>query len=132
MADSKSRKDADPAAAADAGPLSGESARRPSLGVRLVPVENSDQPVMANYVQVNVVPGMAFVDFGFLEPGMLNALPRLAKQGGKLPETVNGKLAVRVAMGYEALASLHQQTARLLQGLGAAAAAAKAKEKKAG
>jgi hypothetical protein len=127
MAESKSKKDADLTAT-----ITPEAnAKRPSLGVRLVPVENSDQPVMANYVQVNVVPGMAFVDFGFLEPGMLNALPRLAKQGGKLPETVNGKLAVRVAMGYEALASMHQQTARLLQSLSAAAVAA-AKEKKAG
>ncbi len=127
MADSKSRKDNDQAAAA---PAAGASAKRASLGIRLVPVDNSDQPVMANYVQVNFAAGIAFVDFGFLEPGMLNALPRVAKAGGKLPESIDGKLAVRVAMGYEAIASLHQQTARLLQGIGAAAAAAK--EKKAG
>jgi hypothetical protein len=125
MADGKSKKDADlttDTAAAGAG------AKR-SLGIRLLPVDNSDQPVMTNYVQVNVSPGVAFIDFGFLEPGMLSALPRVAKEGGKLPETVNGKLAVRVAMGYEAIGSLHQQLGRLLSGLGAAAAAA-AKERK--
>jgi hypothetical protein len=130
MADSKSKKDADPVAGAAESP-SGASANRTSLGIRLMPVDNSDQPVMTNYVQVNVAPGMAFIDFGFIEPGMLSALPRMAKQGGKLPESINGKLAVRVAMGYEALASLHQQLGRLMSGLGAAAAAA-AKEKKAG
>ena len=98
---------------------------RATLGIRLVPVENSDLPVTANYAQVNVLPGMAFVDFGFLEPSMLSALPRLAKQGGKLPENINGKLAVRVAMGYETAASLHQQLGRLLLSVTTAAAASK-------
>ena len=40
-------------------------------------------------------------------------------------ESVNGKLAVRVAMGYDAIANLHQQLGKLLVGLSAAAAAAK-------
>jgi hypothetical protein len=61
------------------------------------------------------------VDFGFLELGMLAALPRVAKQGGKLPERLNGKVAVRVAMGYDAMANLHQQLGRVLAGLGEAA-----------
>jgi hypothetical protein len=98
---------------------------RATLGIRLVPVENSDLPVTANYAQVNVLPGVAFVDFGFLEPSVLSALPRVAKQGGKLPESINGKLAVRVAMGYETAASLHQQLGRVLLGVTAAAAASK-------
>ena len=48
---------------------------------------------------------------------MLSALPRVAKQGGKLPESINGKLAVRVAMGYDGLANLHQQLGQVLNGL---------------
>ena len=71
------------------------------MGIRLAPVENSDQPVVANYCSINVSPGMAFIDFGFLEPGMLAALPRMARSGGKLPERLNGKLAVRVALFSE-------------------------------
>jgi hypothetical protein len=59
-----------------------------------------------------------YVDFGFLEPAMLAALPRVAKEGGKLPERLNGKLAVRVAMGYDTMANLHQQLGRVLAGLG--------------
>ena len=87
------------------------------MGIRLAPVGDSDQPVVANYTAVNLSPGMVFVDFGFLDPGMLAALPRVAKQGGKLPERLNGKLAVRVAMGYDAMANLHQQLGRVLAGL---------------
>jgi hypothetical protein len=129
MTDAKSQNGAEQInGSAAAAAASGASAKRASLGVRLLPVGNSDQPVMANYVQINAAPGMAFIDFGFLEPGMLNALPQVAKQGGKLPQSLNGKLAVRVAMGYESLAGLHQQLGKLLLGLGAAAAAAKGKK----
>lgn len=95
---------------------------RQRMGVRLAPANNSDQPVLANYVTVNAAPGMAFIDFGFIEPGLLAAIPRVAKQGGKLPQSVNGKLAVRVAMGYDGLAGLHQQIGRVLGGLRAASA----------
>jgi hypothetical protein len=91
------------------------------MGVRLAPVDNSDQPVLANYTAISPAPGMAFIDFGFLEPGLLAALPRAAKQGVKLPESVNGKLAVRVAMSYDGLAALNQQIGRVLAGLRAAA-----------
>src|SRR5262245_12021138 len=114
MADAKGKKDPEPAAAA---PEAAPQAKRASLGIRLVPVDNSDQPVLANYTALNVAPGMIFIDFGFLEPGMLMALPRVARSGGKLPESVNGKLAVRVAMGYDGLANLHQQLGRVLTGL---------------
>ena len=91
---------------------------------------NSDQPIVANYTALNVSPGMVFVDFGFIEPGMLSALPRMARDGGKLPESINGKLAARVALGYDALAQLHQQLGRVLAGLSEAASKA-AQQKKA-
>ena len=120
MADAKGKKDSEQTAAPDAAP----QGKRQSLGIRLAPVDNSDQPVLANYTALNVAPGMIFIDFGFLEPGMLTALPRVARQGGKLPESVNGKLAVRVAMGYDGLANLHQQLGQVLSGLRAARDAA--------
>jgi hypothetical protein len=43
--------------------------------------------------------------------------PRVAQQGGKLPESINGRLATRVAMSYDTLANLHQQLGNALQGL---------------
>src|SRR4051812_23472253 len=113
MADNKGKKETEQAVATP--DAAGEKGTR--LGIRLVPVGNSDQPVLVNYTSLNVSPGMVFIDFGFLEPGMLSALPRVAKQGGKLPESVNGKLAVRVAMGFDGLANLHQQLGRVLSGL---------------
>jgi hypothetical protein len=102
---------------ASGAPAQSNPDRPVGMAIHLEPVENSDRPVVANYTVVNLSPGMVFVDFGFLEPGMLAALPRMAKAGGKLPERLNGKLAVRVAMGYDALANLHQQLGRVLAGL---------------
>ncbi len=119
MADSPKKDDKPAPATADT--RAGAAPARPRMGIRLAPVDNSDQPVLANYTSISPAPGMVFIDFGFLEPAMLAALPRLAKAGGKLPETVNGRLAVRVAMGYDGLAALHQQIGRVLTGLQAAA-----------
>ena len=91
-----------------------------TLSLRLSPYNNSDQPVVSNVCNVHLAPGMVYIDFGFIEPGMLAALPRMAQQGEKMPEQVNGKLAVRVAMGYDTLAALHQQAGRILAGFNAA------------
>lgn len=63
---------------------------------------------------------MAFIDFGFLEPAFFAALLRAAKQDVKLPQPLNGKLAVRVAMSCDAMAALHQQIGPDLIGLKAA------------
>jgi len=87
------------------------------LNIRLAPVGNSDQPLLANFTRLNGAPGMVFVDFGFLEPAALSALSRLAQSGGKIPETLTGKLAVRVALGYDTLAALHQQLGQVIGGL---------------
>jgi len=123
MADAKGKKDDDKAATST--PDIPNAADRARLGIRLQPVANSDQPIVANYTNLNIAPGMVFIDFGFLEPGLMTALPRVARAGGKLPESVNGKLAVRVAMGYDGLANLHQQIGRMLNGLREASAKAK-------
>ena len=119
MAEAKGRKNGENDGGTGEGARAGGAPKATTarLGIRLTPVGNSDQPVVANYVSVNVAPGMAFIDFGFLEPGMLAALPRVAREGGKLPERLNGRLAVRVAMGYDALAGLHQQIGQVLAGL---------------
>ena len=126
MADAKGKKEDDKPAAST--PDTTKAADTKRLGIRLQPVDNSDQPVLANYTNLNISPGMVFIDFGFLEPAMLAALPRVARSGGKLPERLNGKLAVRVALGYDTLANLHQQLGRVLTGLSQAARAAGAKK----
>lgn len=121
MSDAKGKKQ-DEAPVAVAGPATAAAER--TLALRLTPVRDSDQPIVANCTALNVSPGMVFVDFGFIEPGVLAALPRVAREGDKLPEVINGKLAARVALGYEALARLHQQLGKVLAGLSEAASKA--------
>jgi len=127
MADQKGaqNKAGEVAAPTPAAPAAaGQESKNIGLGVRLTPVDDSDLPVVANYTAINVSPGMAFIDFGFIEPGMLAALPRMVQQGNKLPDNINCKLAVRVAMGYEAMSNLQQQLTQVLTNLQAGANAA--------
>lgn len=93
--------------------------KRKGTRVRLVPADNSDRPIVSNYSTINVSPGMVFIDFGFLEPSLLAALPRVAGTDGDLPESVNGRLAARMAIGYEAMANLHQQLGKAIDGINA-------------
>jgi hypothetical protein len=115
MANSKDRQ-ADTAEDAAAAPTAGAPAasqepRSVSLGVRLVPVDNSDQPLFANYTTVNATPGIAFIDFAFLEPSVLLALPHVEK----VPESINGRLVARVALAPDALQNLARQLNALLR-----------------
>lgn len=93
------------------------SEKTTGLNIRLAPTGSSDQPILANFTRINGAPGLVFVDFGFLEPAALSALSRLARSGGKIPETLNGKLAVRVVLGYDTLAALHQQLGQAVAGI---------------
>jgi hypothetical protein len=85
------------------------------LGIRLQPVEHSDQPVFSNFAMVQGASGMVFLDFGFLEPSVLPTVVRLAQKGGELPETVNGRLAARVVLGLDAAAQLARQLDQYLR-----------------
>ena len=88
-----------------------------ALSVRLVPVGTSDQPVSANHTTVSVAQGIAYLDFGFIEPAMLAGLARIAREGKTMPEKLEGKLVVRVAMGLDVLQRLDQQLQQVLAGL---------------
>ena len=88
-----------------------------ALNVKLSPVGNSDQPVAANYTTVGVAQGIAYLDFGFLEPGALGALARSAREGKEMPKSLEGRLAVRVALPLDVLLRLEQQLHQVLVGL---------------
>ena len=98
--------------------------QRLQLGIRLQPVNHSDQPVFSNFTVVQGAPGTVFIDFGFLEPSALPAVARLVQTGGKLPEIINGRLACRIALGLDAAAQLVQQLDQHLRGLQAQRAGA--------
>ena len=116
-----------------AEPSTAAGGQRVQLNMRLQPVNNSDQPVFSNFTVVQGAPGTVFIDFGFLEPSVMPAVARLAQSGGKLPESINGRLACRVAVGLDAAVQLVQQLDQHLRSVQAQAQqAAKAKGKEAG
>jgi len=92
-----------------------ETAPSRGVNVQLAPSGQSDQPIFANLTAVHPSEGFALIDFGFVEPGALAALSRLARGDKKMPERLNGRLAARVALSYGALAALHRQVGAVLQ-----------------
>jgi hypothetical protein len=85
-----------------------------ALNVRLKPGESSAHPRAANYTNVGVAQGIAYLDFGFIEPGLLGAIANTAKNGQAAPKGIEGQLVTRVAMGLDVLARLHQQIQQVL------------------
>ncbi len=74
------------------------------LNVRLKPSEPSAHPLATNYTNVGVAQGIAYVDFGFIEPALLGAIAKTAKDGQTAPKGLEGHLVSRVAMGVDASA----------------------------
>lgn len=89
------------------------AASRTAVGVRLIE-SPAGQPVLSNYSSAVPANGLVLIDFGFLEPAMLNALAKAAKSGGKVPKTVQGNLGARVALTPEAARAMMQQLERIL------------------
>jgi len=88
-----------------------------ALNVRLKPTDPSAHPRATNYTNVGVAQGIAYVDFGFIEPTLLAAIAKTAKDGQAAPKGLDGALVTRVAMGVDVLARLHQQIQQVLVGL---------------
>jgi len=70
-----------------------------------------------NYASVSVAQGIAYVDFGSIEPTLLVAITKTAKDGQAAPKGLDGALLTRVAMSVDVLARLHQQIQRVLIGM---------------
>ena len=88
-----------------------------ALNVRLKPSESSAHPRASNYTNVGVAQGIAYLDFGFIEPTLLDAIAKTAKDCQAAPKGLDGTLVARMAMGVDVLARLHQQIQRVLVGL---------------
>ncbi|MBS0182661.1 MAG: hypothetical protein JSS39_09685 [Nitrospira sp.] len=88
-----------------------------ALNVRLKPSESSAHPRAANYTNVSVAQGIAYLDFGFIEPSLLAAIAKAAKNGQAPPKGLDGHLVTRVAMDVGSLARLQQQIQQVLVGL---------------
>lgn len=88
-----------------------------AFNVRLKPSEPSAHPRATNYTNVGVAQGIAYVDFGFIEPSLLATIAKTAKDGQAVPKGLEGALVTRVAMGVDVLARLHQQIQHVLIGV---------------
>ncbi len=88
-----------------------------TLNVCLKPSESSAHPRATNYTNVAVAQGLAYLDFGFIEPALLAAIAKTAKDGQPAPKGLEGHLVTRVAMGVDVLARLNQQIQKVLVGL---------------
>ena len=85
-----------------------------ALNVRLKSGDSSAHPRATNYTNVGVAQGIAYVDFGFIEPSLLGAVAKNAKNGQPAPKGIEGQLVTRVAMGADVLVRLHQQIQQIL------------------
>ncbi len=88
-----------------------------ALNVRLKTSESSAHPRAANYTNVGVAQGIAYLDFGFIEPSLLAAIAKAAKNGQASPKGLDGHLVTRVAMDVGSLARLQQQIQQVLAGM---------------
>ena len=85
-----------------------------ALNVRLKSNDSLAHPRATNYTNVGVAQGIAYVDFGFIEPALLGAIAKTAKDGHVAPKAIEGQLVTRMAMGIDVLARLHQQIQQVL------------------
>lgn len=88
-----------------------------AINVALKPIDHSDQPVSANYSAVGVAQGIAYLDFGFLEPTQLAGVVHQVRSGNGQPKGLEGSLVVRVAMGLDVAQRLQQQLQQVLGGI---------------
>jgi len=121
----------DTAPTADGGATSPpqQAAPHSTVGLTLTAGDHGSEPIVSNCTAVHVSPGFAFLDFGFIEPALLDALARTARAGKRVPSTVEGKLAARIAVGYDALRNLHVQIESVLRPTGRKANASNRNQK---
>ena len=75
-----------------------------AVNVRLKPSDPSAHPRATNYTNVGVAQGIAYLDFCFIEPALLAAIAKTAKDGQAAPKGLEGTLVTREAMGVDVLA----------------------------
>ena len=88
-----------------------------AVNVRLTPSDSSAHPRATNYTNVGVAQGIAYLDFGFIEPALLAVVAKTAKDGPAAPKRLDGHMVTRVSMDLIALTRLQQQVQRVLVGL---------------
>lgn len=88
-----------------------------AVNVRLQSIRDVDQTTLANYSHASFAQGLAYIDFGFIEPGLIGAVAKRAQNGGPMPKQLVGTRAARVALPFDAVIRLHQQLQQLVASL---------------
>jgi len=89
------------------------------VAVQMSASAESEVPVFSNFVTVNAGAGTAMIEFGFIDPVAITNASQAALAGKPLPAHLEGRLAVRVALGYDTLANLHKRLTQALANMGA-------------
>lgn len=71
------------------------------------------QPIYSNFTAVQGGQGVIVVDFGFLDPQLINALNRMTKSGEKTPDIIDAKMSCRMVLNIEAGIQLTRQLNQL-------------------
>lgn len=67
---------------------------------------------------MGILQGIAYLDFGFIEPTILAGIARTATDGQAAPKGMEGHLVTRVAMDVGVLMRLQHQIQQALTNLG--------------
>lgn len=76
--------------------------------------EHTGQPIYSNLTTVHSGQGVVIVDFGFIDPHIINSLNHMAGSGEKTANTINAKMSCRMAISIDSAAQLTQQLNQLL------------------
>ncbi|MDH4085093.1 MAG: hypothetical protein OEV99_15525 [Nitrospira sp.] len=85
-----------------------------ALNVRLNPSESSVHPRTTNHTNAGIALGIDYLNGGFVEPALLAAIEKTAKDGHAAPKGLEGHVVTRVAIDIGALARLQQQIQQML------------------
>jgi hypothetical protein len=88
-----------------------------ALNVRLKSSESSVNPRATSHTNVGLAQGIAHADFGFIEPALLAAIAKTAKDGQGRAEGTGRHARHPRGDGVDVLARLHQQIQQVLVGL---------------
>ncbi len=89
-----------------------------SLRLELRASGDADRPVSANCSLIHITQGVAYLDFGFVEPEVFVQLSKRAEANEPFPDVIEGKLVMRVAISPQALLRLKEQTDEVLRKVG--------------
>lgn len=88
-----------------------------AVKVQLAAQDPANQPLLANFTHVGVAQGLAYLDFGFVEPALLAAVGQPGGVGESKPTCLEGARAARVVLPLDTLIRLQQQVQQVLSRL---------------